>query len=1147
MKGTDKVFELTVHKLSCEDDSAKDAVFDCTNEKSLDIIVGKSRDGFITAAVSGILVSVELNKRIGTHNNIKARLKIVQQTSVTDTAPKLNVTLLKNAFLRREVGLNVIVDDKSHAIAEKYYVFGVKPIYNKDGATYYLDLNIYSWDKLMDITKHSKSYARMRLGGDILNGFMESYKKKYESLKLSDCQTSGMRVMVSKPDDSSNGNKNEEPSEIVFPSLEQYNETDYNFLLRNANQCGEFFYFENGTLNLGLTRVMETTSDGTQKEVVTDIDESSYASIESLSDEINDDEVLEAFGEEDAGFKFSANKPNPVYDYNVTSGKPEEPEEDTSDEWGCVYAPWWSRALAHFFQYTTLTDFLIEWGEEELSVKEYRSAMSKNFNTNVRKPYIDSLESKPEGGDQVNSKGKKAYCKYALDDVLFKTMDKAKLNVSDNQYRITFDDGQMNLKLGDIVSCSGIGNGGRFVVVDVHSVFEKEDAVTDAKIVNRMEVTVIPVCNNIPIPLPANAGSKSPVSLRGSSNSFTGSTSNDDPVDAPVFEMRTATVYVSDDPYRRNQVQVTYDDDDTPSAEWVKVLTPFASNDVGISCKLIEGDKVLVCSIKTGTGSVTKTESFVVGSYYDGDNIPPNGQRKFSTIIRSRNGQYIGFEESKSLASFLTGFIPGLNLLKYVIHGCGLMFGHDFLATLSSWSADEDSATYNALGGIEISDNYGFFTIAASSTERNITISSPFGTVGIDAAMGITISAPNGDIKIVGKNVEIEAGNNLTLKSGTNIGSSLLSSITSGNKVNYAKTQGEAILNAISGLFDIPALRFAIELLFKPIAGTLKVHSGRNLLLEANGTETAFKEPSLSWIPDQKSDSEVASRKLSKKVKKFTDSFKQYIKDIQQNYTDMVYKRGEIINQIKFNCICSDGNEVTDDVVNTKIKAWLDKANWVPDDFTTVFSITKNLTEDEKLRTRNTICSEISLFLNKSAEFWDIDKCKRFTPDDTLFNRAKNIRRPRTANDISDEVKYFISNESLVMKTKLFYAEEEQKKQLRLGVLDIIKSSFKYTLDNEDNVKDDQNWDSVIASVEPKITIYTALYGMRNVLVDALNNAIPLQSLNTYCWGKDNKGKIMMSQNAGSTLSINGTTIQEDVADSDYESIKKEMRNATLV
>lgn len=377
----DKVFELTVYSLKYENKQKVDAIFDNADKADFHIIVNDSGEGNVTALfVSVNLLSVDVNKRIGTHNNIKVRLKIVQST--TNDEQKLNVTMLKNAFLGRKIRLDMIKDGKSYVIAENYYVFGAKPIkYNSDGvATYYVDLNIYSWDKLMDITKHSKSYAQKKLGGDILKGFVESYSDKYKDNNDSDswkCETSGMRVMVK----SSDGDGNEE---LVFPFLEQYNETDYNFLLRNANKCGEFLYFENGTLNLGLTRVMNDTNE----EVVTEIDETLYASIESLSDEINEineDETLKAFVK---GGK-SAGRATAVYTENESnsineSGTKEEIVEDTPGDWNDILAPKWSRMLAHLFASTTVSDFFLEWGWDEADIEVYNKRMAKTFNDDTK-------------------------------------------------------------------------------------------------------------------------------------------------------------------------------------------------------------------------------------------------------------------------------------------------------------------------------------------------------------------------------------------------------------------------------------------------------------------------------------------------------------------------------------------------------------------------------------------------------------------------------------------------------------------------------------------------------------------------------------------------------------------------------------------
>lgn len=736
-------------------------------------------------------------------------------------------------------------------------------------------------------------------------------------------------------------------------------------------------------------------------------------------------------------------------------------------------------------------------------------------------------------------------CKYDPDVKLFKEIGKAQLNVSGNQYRLTFDNGQMNLKLGDLVSCGGIDNGGRFVVVDVHSVYEKEDVADNPKIVNRMEVTVVPeISKDFAIPLPVDDGIKSCGSLRGSSHPYTSSKSND----APVFSIRTATVHDSLDPYRMNQVKVTYEGDTYPSAEWVKVLTPFASKGNGVSCKLVEGDKVLVCTINRTTNEGTKKESFVVGSFYEGkDNTPPNGQRKFSTIIRSKNGQYIGFEESNDIFDFLGGFLPdGIKKLIETI----------FLSKKETWDTNEGSKTYNALGGIEMSDTYGLFTIAGSSSKRKITISSPFGTVGIDAAMGITISAPNGDIKIVGKNIDIEAGNNLTLKSGTNIDSSYVQN-------SFWKTVGSnlgnSISNSISDLFDFPALRFVAELLIKPIAGTLKVHSGRNLLLEANGTDAHFPDHTFpiqnhkeTLMPTEKDISILADR-----IKKWIGCFKTYKTQIVSKYKTFAEQRQSLRKCITDDFIIKNGTEP-----NTLINNWLlNEQDFTADLAKQDVSVGNQAKEAEKEYTD--LVDSVKELKNYLNDFWNTEAYLKsnfvtendlfkFTDDSTytnerMFNAYVKILR-QGAN--TNEMKCFLTqydNDS-VLEGKLFTNLNTQKTNLRSGVMQIINCSkiCKYNKDISD-YKSDEEWIKMIDSIELETTAGDTLgTWFNNMGIDILNKLLPIESFNTTSWGKETKGQILMSQHVDSTLSINGQTLKEEFSGTSLAGVREAMRNATL-
>ena len=722
------------------------------------------------------------------------------------------------------------------------------------------------------------------------------------------------------------------------------------------------------------------------------------------------------------------------------------------------------------------------------------------------------------------------FCKYDPDVKLFKEIGKAQLNVSGNQYRITFDGKQMNLKLGDLVSCSGIDNGGRFVVVDVHSVYEKEDVADNPKIVNRMEVTVVPeISKDFAIPLPVDDNIKSYGSLRGSSNPYMGSKSND----ASGISIRTATVDDSLDPYRMNQVKVTYEGDTYPSAEWVKVLTPFASKGNGISCKLVEGDKVLVCTIKTPT----KEESFVVGSYYEGkDNTPPNRQRKFSTIIRSKNGQYIGFEESNDKFDFLGGFLP--DGIRRIIEAI-------YLNNNETWDAKEGSNTYNALGGIEMSDTNGLFTIAGSSSKRSITISSPFGTVGIDAAMGITISAPNGDIKIVGKNIDIEAGNNLTLKSGTNIDSSYVQN-------SFWKTVGSnlgnSMSNSFSNLFDFPALRFFVEFLFKPIAGTLKVHSGRNLLLEADGTDAHFQDHAFSVqnhyeIVEYKDIKDIKDKikTLVDTITKRINSFKTYKALIVTEYKALRVARQHIYDDIMRNCNSKNGDDVK--ILLSKDLNTLIDNNLAPgeNNLKDHLVVRNGVTDADTFITK--ISKDINSLKTQLNDFNVIDTYGKSNVDDDDFRQYfKAIRKSVNQTDLN----YGDSE----LEDKLFVTLDTQKKNLRLYVKSAIvadeKFGFGYVVD-EDSLENDEEWIKMIDSIELKKTRgETVLTGLANMGLDILNKILPIESVNTFMWRQEDKGKILMSQHVDSTLSINGQTLKEEFDGTSLASVREAMRNATL-
>ena len=183
------------------------------------------------------------------------------------------------------------------------------------------------------------------------------------------------------------------------------------------------------------------------------------------------------------------------------------------------------------------------------------------------------------------------------------------------------------------------------------------------------------------------------------------------------------------------------------ASPWVRVAMPMATFEGGIYFNPRPGDEVMV-----NFDSDNVERPYVTGSFYSKENVRPDG----NMVIKSPSGQKITFDIAENDKQFIQTLTPVVSRLGTFIPALGnaLTFGKD---------------ARKLCGGINITDEFGMFSVSMSSNKRSVNISSPFGTVGINAFTGISISAPNGDVSIKGKNVSIEAGNNLRLISGTNV------------------------------------------------------------------------------------------------------------------------------------------------------------------------------------------------------------------------------------------------------------------------------------------------------------------------------------------------------------------------------------------
>jgi hypothetical protein len=261
---------------------------------------------------------------------------------------------------------------------------------------------------------------------------------------------------------------------------------------------------------------------------------------------------------------------------------------------------------------------------------------------------------------------------------------------------------------------------------------------------------------------------------------------------------------------------------------YIRVAMPMATTGGGAYFMPCKGDEVLV-----NFDNDNVERPYVVGSVYSKNTLAPGEdldkyiknylQKKSSMTLMSPNGQHISFVAPSDGWKFWQGFSPFLKTLQLYAPS---LKGEDL-----DWGGLKDLN-----GGIYMGDRYGMYELSLSSHDRKIKINSPFGNVEIGAFTGITINAPNGDIKIRGKNVSIEAGNKLTLHSGTNIKDSRSAKEAA---KDLLKTAGKTVLDNTVGnmlslkLVDMSIVRNLYEVFLRPIDGTLNLKSNNFVMLEA--------------------------------------------------------------------------------------------------------------------------------------------------------------------------------------------------------------------------------------------------------------------------------------------------------------------------
>lgn len=724
-------------------------------------------------------------------------------------------------------------------IAKNYYIFNIQLERRKSTQgggqstiQTYAVFEAYSPDQYLTLDKYCKAYTGRKLFADIISdtshwpdaitAFRQS--GSLNNLLIQDLQF--LSYKVAKAESATSENPSYDTYEYIQPYLVQYNESFYDFLVRVTNRCGEFLYYEDGKFHVGWTNPGSSVA-------VTDYISVRY--VQGRQSAWNAASLGEVHND------YAQNK-NCQTNSNATVLKDSDVASDEN-----------LTPLPPKAEYTTWKDYSGGYGV--LAISTLNSALSEQNLVNIVGTFAlklassikSSIDSSASANDKYKSKNFSETC------AAERVYAKERVNVNDRQgnedkYGIY---PYSSTPHGETVVFSlqyysGIQRGiesaeasrihvvleNNFYPICLGSLIHFDDTDKQYIVVKiNHAVTRVSAVNAAPMAASSGGGSGNTQTatpdgemLELEAIAYPGANQKVYPPSAHVSSIRMANaqraiVTHNADPLKMGRVRVRYcwqAETEDPSP-WIRMAQPMASQDSGFRFLPEAGDEAV---INYENGNIERP--YVEGMLFSAERRPSYGHKGSSScIFSSRNGHSIIFSDPSG-ESYFKSFSPALGTLS------------SFIPKLSELPLGS-GAFKKASGGIQFTDAYGMYSISMSSDKRAISIDSPLGKVGINAYTGITISSPNGNVKIEGKNIDIVAGNNLTLRSGRNKGG-----IFPASRSKFGESVGNFVIGKLT-LVDLSLLRTIYETFIRPIAGTLRISSKRYLCIEAGKGEAQIK------------------------------------------------------------------------------------------------------------------------------------------------------------------------------------------------------------------------------------------------------------------------------------------------------------------
>lgn len=1077
----------------------------------------------------------------------------------------INIKTIYTAFEHGVLQLTQGSGSDAFHIADNYYIFNIQLERPRSGTTMYARFEAYSPDKFLTLDKYCKAYTGQKFISDVflkkanwpdavalftgqtdiaslvsLNlQFMTFVRKETVT---NDIPASDFTPTSSEnnPSSSSGNNTTSTTKEIdvvyefIQPYLVQYNESFFDFIVRVTNRCGEYFFYEGNKFNVGLKIPQNNSapSDAIQIENYISINFSQRQS--SAWNDGTFSEVHQSYTEgkkllstEKASLKRDSHQANDDLLYPI-------PPKDKYSSWK-DYAQWpeafWISTVASALNEANLADILTQIVYQPVTTRISSQQSSDSANDDYKDSYFkgnylgervydesgsgsdqNSTEDKPKSADEVDDK----YGVYMFsstpngkDNVAYSLKFYADIQqgiekTEQSRIHVVLENYFYKISLGSFIHFGDVNDS--YIVVKINGNVKAATATESGEYFEFEAVPYHASEKNYP-----PSAHVAPICLSNP---------------------QRALITHNSDPLKLGRVRVRYPwqgDSDDPSP-WIRIAQPMASKDSGFRFLPEKGDEAI---INYENGNIEKP--YVEGMLYSMQRPPAFGLKGSSTrVFSSVNGHSIIFSD------------PGgsTNLFKPFSSLWGTLGTY-----IPQMKQDIEKDSFRkAMGGIQFTDKYGLYSISMSSEKRTISINSPLGKVNINAFTGITISAPNGNVKIVGKNVDIVAGNNLTLTSGK-------------NRDFLPKSPGDLGMKVVENvigkftLIDFATVRTVMETFLRPIAGTLRLSSKRYLCIEAGkgstqiiGRKTVQNfELKKSFNPFNIKDSIMGNFTINAHSRAntiFTSNIPATLSALHQAITDL-------FNDYQNKCInILTACAVYDNACSSLQTLTVDLADYLTDtsipESKAVFRKVQNqealqpvemkddLPDDALPQTVTTIRDTVQV-INAAATRLET---LRYDENDMLNNRLQNtiVESDATLTDLvhnlcapvvpekavdknvtADAVARMLADKSIfrhIMWQALNYLVEHQKTEEGANYSEGIKKSG---IGSVSSYSDDQAWVKSVNGISKE----SAAGSIAKKLVKEFVGVDKLDGImDQYLWDTTDHGKVLLSDVKGKTLHI---------------------------